>query len=131
MPETSVWVHDQDLVAAASVSRSTAYRYFPDERALLVAAHPEIAATTMLPPDPPTDVGERLDAFVRNFSESTSRSRNRSDAPPAVRHSGPRPGSATVNRFFDTRPRDRSEVTKCQVADCQSGYQRETNLTAM
>lgn len=55
--------------AAASVSRTTAYRYFPDERALLVAAHPETAATTMLPPDPPTDVGERLDAVVRNFSE--------------------------------------------------------------
>lgn len=55
--------------AAASISRTTAYRYFPDERALLVAAHPEIAATTMLPPEPPTDTGERLDAVVRNFSE--------------------------------------------------------------
>lgn len=55
--------------AAASVSRTTAYRYFPDERALLVAAHPEIVAASMLPPDPPTDIGERLDAVVRNFSE--------------------------------------------------------------
>ncbi|CAN5735009.1 TetR/AcrR family transcriptional regulator [soil metagenome] len=55
--------------AAASVSRANAYRYFPDERALLIAAHPEIAATTMLPADPPTDTGERLDAVVCNFSE--------------------------------------------------------------
>jgi AcrR family transcriptional regulator len=54
--------------AAASISRSTAYRYFPNGRALLLAAHPEIAATTMLPADPPEDPASRLDAVVRNFS---------------------------------------------------------------
>ena len=41
--------------AAASVSRSTAYRYFPNKRALLLAAHPEVAAESMLPPDAPDD----------------------------------------------------------------------------
>src|SRR5260221_7215018 len=54
--------------AAASLSRTTAYRYFPNRRALLVAAHPEIAATSMLPADPPEDPAARLDAVVRNFS---------------------------------------------------------------
>jgi AcrR family transcriptional regulator len=54
--------------AAASISRSTAYRYFPNERALLLAAHPEIAATSMLPANPPKDPAERLDAVVHNFS---------------------------------------------------------------
>jgi AcrR family transcriptional regulator len=54
--------------AAASISRTTAYRYFPNKRALLVAAHPEIAATSMLPADPPQDPAARLDAVVRNFS---------------------------------------------------------------
>ena len=34
----------EDAAAAASISRTTAYRYFPNERALLVAAHPEIIA---------------------------------------------------------------------------------------
>ena len=58
----------EDAAAAASVSRSTAYRYFPNKRALLVAAHPEIAATSMLPADPPQDPAARLDAVVRNFS---------------------------------------------------------------
>jgi AcrR family transcriptional regulator len=58
----------QDAAAAASISRTTAYRYFPTKRALLVAAHPEIAATSMLPPDPPQDPAARLDAVVRNFS---------------------------------------------------------------
>jgi AcrR family transcriptional regulator len=54
--------------AAASISRSTAYRYFPNKRALLVAAHPETAATSMLPADPPQDPAARLDAVVANFS---------------------------------------------------------------
>ena len=54
--------------AAASISRTTAYRYFPGKRALLVAAHPETAATTMLPADPPHDPAARLDAVVANFT---------------------------------------------------------------
>src|SRR5882757_7567082 len=54
--------------AAASISRTTAYRYFPGKRALLLAAHPEIAATSMLPANPPQDPAARLDAVVRNFS---------------------------------------------------------------
>src|SRR5689334_19521193 len=57
----------EDAAAAASVSRSTAYRYFPNERALLVAAHPEVAATSLLPTNPPKDPAARLDAVVRNF----------------------------------------------------------------
>src|ERR1700736_6371354 len=58
----------EDAAAAASISRSTAYRYFPNERALLLAAHPEIAATSMLPANPPADPAARLDAVVANFS---------------------------------------------------------------
>jgi AcrR family transcriptional regulator len=57
----------EDAAAAASISRSTAYRYFPNERALLLAAHPEIATTSMLPADPPEDPAARLDAVVGNF----------------------------------------------------------------
>src|SRR5271169_7232617 len=58
----------EDAAAAASISRTTAYRYFPSERALLLAAHPEIVATSMLPANPPEDPAARLDAVVRNFS---------------------------------------------------------------
>lgn len=54
---------------AASVSRTTAYRYFPTQRALLVAAHPEIDASTLVPDDAGEDPEARLlgavDAFVR------------------------------------------------------------------
>ena len=58
----------EDAAAAASISRTTAYRYFPSKRALLLAAHPEIAATSMLPANPPEDPAARLDAVVCNFS---------------------------------------------------------------
>jgi AcrR family transcriptional regulator len=54
--------------AAARISRTTAYRYFPTKRALLLAAHPEVAASSMLPPDAPDDVAARLDIVVDRFT---------------------------------------------------------------
>jgi AcrR family transcriptional regulator len=58
-----------DAVAeAASISRTTAYRYFPNQRALLAAAHPETVAESMLPENPPEDVEERLDMVVDAFT---------------------------------------------------------------
>jgi AcrR family transcriptional regulator len=53
----------------AGISRTTAYRYFPSQAALLVAAHPEITTTSLLPADPPTDVGQRLDIVVGRVTE--------------------------------------------------------------
>ena len=65
--------------AAASISRTTAYRYFPNQRALLVAAHPETAASSMLPDDAPDDVATRLDlvvaAFVRMIVDTEAQQR--------------------------------------------------------
>jgi AcrR family transcriptional regulator len=54
---------------AASISRTTAYRYFPSQRDLLVAAHPEIGTTSMLPDDAPDDVAARLDLVVGRFTQ--------------------------------------------------------------
>jgi AcrR family transcriptional regulator len=53
---------------AASISRTTAYRYFPNRRALLGAAHPETTAVSMLPADAPADVGTRLDLVIDAFT---------------------------------------------------------------
>jgi AcrR family transcriptional regulator len=50
--------------AAAGISRATAYRYFPNQRALLAAAHPEIEARSLLGPNPPADPAARLDLAV-------------------------------------------------------------------
>ncbi len=58
----------EQAAAAAEVSRPTAYRYFPNQRALLSAAHPETTATSLLPANPPTDVAERLAAVIDAFT---------------------------------------------------------------
>src|SRR6476620_8193500 len=55
----------------ASISRATAYRYFPNQRALLVAAHPETGATSLLPDDAPDDAATRLDLVIDAFTRST------------------------------------------------------------
>src|SRR3954468_5267871 len=53
----------------ARVSRTTAYRYFPSQAALLAAAHPEIVTTTLLPDPAPADVAERLEAVVEGVTD--------------------------------------------------------------
>jgi AcrR family transcriptional regulator len=56
-----------EAAEAASISRTTAYRYFPTQKSLLLAAHPEIDATTMLPEGVGEDPEERVAAAVRGF----------------------------------------------------------------
>jgi len=51
------------------ISRTTAYRYFPSQAALLAAAHPEIVTTTLLPTPAPTDVAERLGIVVARVTD--------------------------------------------------------------
>jgi AcrR family transcriptional regulator len=58
----------EDAAAAASISRTTAYRYFPNQAALLVAAHPETEARSLLPQDVPDDPAARLDAVIDEFT---------------------------------------------------------------
>ncbi len=55
----------EDAAAAAGISRTTAYRYFPNQRALLLAAHPEIQHESLLPDDAPSDPLARLDLVMR------------------------------------------------------------------
>jgi AcrR family transcriptional regulator len=50
----------EGAAAAASISRTTAYRYFPNVRALLVAAYPHVEQRSLLGPDSPQDPQERL-----------------------------------------------------------------------
>jgi AcrR family transcriptional regulator len=58
----------EQAAAAAGISRTAAYRYFPSQRALLFAAHPETGARSLLPADPPDDPAARLDAVIRAFT---------------------------------------------------------------
>ena len=50
---------------AATVSRTTAYRYFPDQRALLLAAIPSIDRASQLPDDAPDDPSQRVGLVIR------------------------------------------------------------------
>jgi AcrR family transcriptional regulator len=56
----------------AGISRTTAYRYFPNQRALLVAAHPETAASSLLTPGASDDPAERLRDVIERFTELIS-----------------------------------------------------------
>ncbi len=57
----------EDAAARAGVSRTTAYRYFPNQRSLLLAAHPEISPDSLLPADAPAEPAARLDALMAAF----------------------------------------------------------------
>lgn len=57
----------EEAATAASVSRTTAYRYFPTQKALLVAAHPETVAATLVPEDAGDDPEARLLGAVGAF----------------------------------------------------------------
>src|SRR5689334_13177658 len=61
----------EDAAAAASIARTTAYRYFPNQRDLLVAAYPEIELRSLLGDDPPDNVEARLDAVVGEYLHFT------------------------------------------------------------
>ncbi|MFJ7214579.1 TetR/AcrR family transcriptional regulator [Amycolatopsis sp. NPDC098790] len=64
----------EDAAAAAGISRTTAYRYFPNQRALLLAAYPQIDdGAGLLPPGASDDPAERLDLVLREFIGFTVR----------------------------------------------------------
>jgi AcrR family transcriptional regulator len=61
----------EQAAAAAAISRTTAYRYFPNQRTLLFAAHPEINLTSLLGEDPPENPAARLDLAVEALARLT------------------------------------------------------------
>jgi AcrR family transcriptional regulator len=60
-----------EVAEAAGISRTTAYRYFPNQRTLLIAAHPEIQELSLLPADAPEDPAARLDLVLRELTRLT------------------------------------------------------------
>jgi len=56
----------EEAAAAASVSRTTAYRYFPTLHSLLVATYPHIEEETLLGADPPSDPLARLELVAED-----------------------------------------------------------------
>ena len=54
--------------AEASVGRTTAYRYFPNGRALLAATFPEVEMRSLLEADPPEDPLVRLEIVAESLT---------------------------------------------------------------
>lgn len=52
----------------AAVSRTTAYRYFPNQRALLIASYPELEAPSLLSTDAPADAAARLEVVTEEIA---------------------------------------------------------------
>jgi AcrR family transcriptional regulator len=59
----------EQAAAAAGISRTTAYRYFPNQRSLLVAAHPETEASSLLGENPPDDGQTRFAMAVEALTD--------------------------------------------------------------
>lgn len=59
----------EEAARAAAVSRTTAYRYFPNQQALLVATYPEIESGSLLPENPPASVEARLDVVTARIAQ--------------------------------------------------------------
>jgi AcrR family transcriptional regulator len=58
----------EEAAAEASIGRTTAYRYFPNSRALLAATFPEIEMDSLLGADPPGDPLARLEIMAESFT---------------------------------------------------------------
>ena len=59
----------EEAAAEAAVGRTTAYRYFPNGRALLAATYPEIEMRSLLGEDPPEDPLERLEIVAEGLTQ--------------------------------------------------------------
>jgi AcrR family transcriptional regulator len=53
----------------AQVSRTTAYRYFPNHRSLIAATYPDLDSPSLLGENPPSDAPSRLELVMRRITE--------------------------------------------------------------
>jgi AcrR family transcriptional regulator len=62
----------EEVAAEARVSRTTAYRYFPTQRSLLLAAYPEAGKESVLGDDPPADVASRFNIVFAEMARQVT-----------------------------------------------------------
>lgn len=58
----------EQAAAEAGISRTTAYRYFPNQRALVLAGYPELDASSLLGPGAPEDPTARLEIVTEQVA---------------------------------------------------------------
>ncbi|WP_246001469.1 TetR family transcriptional regulator [Allorhizocola rhizosphaerae] len=100
----------EDAAEHAHISRTTAYRYFPNQRALLLAAQPHIQPDTLLDDDAPDEPSAprrphgrvhplqlRMGAPTARRTEAVTGTRGRETTPAAgPRHRLDRTGAGTA-----------------------------------
>jgi AcrR family transcriptional regulator len=59
----------EEAALEASIGRTTAYRYFPNSRALLAATFPELEMDSLLGADPPEDPLARLEIAAETMTQ--------------------------------------------------------------
>ncbi|MDP9325748.1 MAG: TetR/AcrR family transcriptional regulator [Candidatus Dormibacteraeota bacterium] len=52
----------------AAISRTTAFRYFPNQRAMLLATYPQLGELSLMGPGAPEDPMARLEAVTQEFT---------------------------------------------------------------
>ncbi len=62
----------EEAAATALVSRTTAYRYFPRQEALLLAAYPEIGKESVLGEDPPEELQVRFELVFAEMARQVT-----------------------------------------------------------
>jgi AcrR family transcriptional regulator len=58
----------EQVAERAAVSRTTAYRYFPNQRALLIASYPQLDLPSLLETDAPADPAARLELVTESIA---------------------------------------------------------------
>src|ERR1700730_5257379 len=124
---------------AASISRTTAYRYFPTQRSLLVAAHPETGASSLLPDDAPDDVATRLDlvvdAFTRMIVETESQQRSMLrlslEADPVERAQLPLRQGRAIKWFEEALAPLREQMSEAEVHRLALAIRSATGIEAL
>ena len=103
----------EEVAIEARVSRTTAYRYFPTQRALLLAAYPEAGKESLLGDDPPTDAAARFEIvfaeMARQVTENEAPLRAMLKRPSSARRRRPtasptRPPPTLAGRCAGTAP---------------------------
>ncbi len=59
----------EEVADAAAISRPTAYRYFANQKALLVAIQPNVAHVSLLGTSPPADLERRLNKVAVSITQ--------------------------------------------------------------
>jgi AcrR family transcriptional regulator len=101
---------------AASISRTTAYRYFPNQRALLGAAYPTTELTSLMPENAPTDARARIalavDLYLKDLfaSEAQQRTMLRLSLEDASRHDLPLRKGRAIGWFTDALEPARAQL---------------------